>query len=90
MNDLHEQGRERRRREAAAELGLTVDGEPLPPGASLDRARDAADVVDGYRDAAEIASTLAAVSTAESCERTADALESIARSLAVLAEATTR
>ena len=87
MNDLHEQGRERRRREAAAELGLAPDGSPLPARASLDRARDAADVVDGYRDPTEIASTLAAVSTAEICERTAAALESIARSLAAIAEA---
>lgn len=84
MTDLHEQGRERRRREAAAELGLTVDGSPLPARAPLDRAREAADIVDGYRDAAEVAATLAVVSTAEAAERTADALESIARSLALI------
>jgi hypothetical protein len=94
MTAIHELSRERRRRAAAAELGLGPDLTPLPPRAALDRARSAADVLDaesgGHRDAVEVTSALAAVASAEAAERSAAALESIAAALTRLAEVAER
>ncbi|MDV7174227.1 hypothetical protein R4144_12745 [Gordonia amicalis] len=94
MTAIHELSRERRRREAAAELGLNPDGSPMPPRSVLDRARSAADVLDaeggGYRDAVAVTSALAAVASAQAAQRSADALESIAAALARLAEVAER
>ncbi|MDL9948767.1 hypothetical protein QSJ19_24910 [Gordonia sp. ABSL11-1] len=91
---LHERAAEARRREAAVALGIDPDDptKALPAVPILDRARDAADVLDaegaGHRDGCAVAAALAAVSSAESADRTAAALESIVASLAVIAEGT--
>ena len=90
---LHERAAEARRREAAVALGLDPDdpARSLPAVPVLDRARDAADVLDaegtGHRDACAVTQALAAVSSAESADRIAAAIESVAASLAVIAEA---
>ena len=94
MTAIQELSRERRRRVAAAELGLVPDGSPLPPRAVLDRARSAADVLDaesgGHQCAVEVTSALAAVASAEAAERSAAALESITAALTRLAEVAER
>ncbi|WP_024498218.1 hypothetical protein [Gordonia amicalis] len=91
MSNLYEAARERQRCEALAGLGLNPDMTPKAQRSTLDRARETADEIEaaggGFASGLAVASALAAVASAESADRSAAALESIARSLAVIAEA---
>lgn len=91
MTNMFEAAQERKRCETLARYGRNPDWTPKTQRSALDRAKSTADEIEaeggGFASGRDTASVLAAVSSAESADRSAAALESIARSLAVIAEA---